>query len=74
MGKMKAFQVVIEMMGGKTIFVDTNKQEEANSWIDTFNQSEHGISIKIFKFDNKMGYDLMYSNKRETKRMIGFCR
>ena len=72
--KMKMYQVVIEMMGGKTIFVDTNQQEEADSWIDTFKDSELGVSIKIFKFDNKIGYDLLYSDSKEKRRLIGFCR
>lgn len=74
MAKKKQFQVVIEMIDGKTIFIDTNKSDEASSWIDTFNQSNGGLSIKVFQFDNHIGYDLMYSDIRETQRKIGFCR
>ena len=74
MAKKKQFQVVIEMKDGKTIFIDTNKSTEASSWVDTFIQSEGGLSIKIFQFDNHLGYDLTYSYEKETQRKIGFCR
>lgn len=71
---MAEFQIVVETKGDKTFFVTTNEPSEVNDKIDVFRESTSSLSIKVYQFDDVLGYDLVYSETKEVKRMIGFCR
>lgn len=78
MAKTKAFQVVIEIENGQTIFDSTNDKKEVKEWIDAFTTQDRAKCITVYTYRAQTkGYEVAQRLERKNQsptRLVGFGR
>jgi hypothetical protein len=78
MAKTKAFQIVVEVENGQTIFDSTNDKKQVEEWIDAFTTQDHAKRITVYAYRTQTkGYEVAQRLERKTHsptRLVGFGR